>query len=407
MNNRILPGSAIARTCSAIADQILLFCIPIVVFQKTGSIRASGFAYAVEWLPRIASLLASGVVVDRASPKRVAVICDIFRSGLCLIGLVLSIFDAASSFVIYAILAGVIGIFYETSFVSFDVLLCKSASSAELPRMQSLIQGIEQLSLVVGPAAAALMFTQLGLSSLFAGASVLFITSAVVLGSLQPMQAKANIDGYNPASGSPLAQMKSGFIRIATTPELRLLALLGFCMNFALGIAISSSPGLLSQKLKLPPAYYGIMNTVAGAFSILVFTALARFRLTDRLERLSMVACMSCVAGALGLAISRSSIIFIAAFALLLAGDGAMGVVIRAMRARLVPPGELGVTTSAMMLILLAALPMSGFAITWWPLATGTLSLLTVAAGIGAVASLVCIPKVFRPQPPQLTTEKR
>ena len=46
-----------ARFIGCMADQVVLFAVPTLVYERTGSIGATGLAFAIEWIPRLASLL--------------------------------------------------------------------------------------------------------------------------------------------------------------------------------------------------------------------------------------------------------------------------------------------------------------------------------------------------------------
>lgn len=45
----------ISRLISTIADQLLLFLIPWVIYKITGSASMSGLSFALEWFPRALS----------------------------------------------------------------------------------------------------------------------------------------------------------------------------------------------------------------------------------------------------------------------------------------------------------------------------------------------------------------
>ncbi len=72
---------------SRLGDQLLLFVVPLVVFQTTGSVALSGLAYAAETLPRMLSSPISGILADRFSPVTLIRISQAGRSLVCAFGL--------------------------------------------------------------------------------------------------------------------------------------------------------------------------------------------------------------------------------------------------------------------------------------------------------------------------------
>ena len=71
---------------SKLADQILLFLVPLVVFQVTQSMAWSGLAFAVEAFPRFLSFPVCGVLCDRQSPLRLLQGSQILRAVVCAAG---------------------------------------------------------------------------------------------------------------------------------------------------------------------------------------------------------------------------------------------------------------------------------------------------------------------------------
>src|ERR1035437_5566341 len=73
---------------SRLADQILLFVVPLVVFQVTQSAAWSGVAFFAETLPRFLSFPVCGALCDRISPFRLLRISQTLRALVCVLGVV-------------------------------------------------------------------------------------------------------------------------------------------------------------------------------------------------------------------------------------------------------------------------------------------------------------------------------
>ncbi|KPY36814.1 Uncharacterized protein ALO48_01023 [Pseudomonas syringae pv. rhaphiolepidis] len=63
---------------SRLADQILLFIVPLVVFQTTDSASWAGLAFFVESLPRFLAFPLCGALCDKYSPIRILHISQVY-----------------------------------------------------------------------------------------------------------------------------------------------------------------------------------------------------------------------------------------------------------------------------------------------------------------------------------------
>ncbi len=74
---------------SRLADQILLFIVPLLVFQTTGSVAWAGLAFFVESLPRYLAFPVCGALCDKFSPLRMLHISQVYRALACAVGVAL------------------------------------------------------------------------------------------------------------------------------------------------------------------------------------------------------------------------------------------------------------------------------------------------------------------------------
>lgn len=69
---------------SRLADQVLLFLVPLVIFQSTRSVGWSGLVFALEMLPRLLFVPLAGFLCDRVSPLRLLHISQAWRALACI-----------------------------------------------------------------------------------------------------------------------------------------------------------------------------------------------------------------------------------------------------------------------------------------------------------------------------------
>jgi MFS family permease len=94
---------------SRLADQILLFIVPLVVFQTTNSASWAGLAFFVESLPRFLAFPVCGALCDKFSPIRILHVSQVYRALLCVLVVVLYIvFGGIAWLVILSALCGIL-----------------------------------------------------------------------------------------------------------------------------------------------------------------------------------------------------------------------------------------------------------------------------------------------------------
>jgi len=369
---------SLSRLIAALSDQFILFAIPLLIYRKTESISLAGVAYIIEWIPRLISPLMSGALVDSFCSRKVAVISDGIRCALCLVAYSLFVFIPTAPFWIFASIAGAIGLFYETSYLAFDVSLTRTSKTEDLPKVQSLIQSAEQLAFIVGPGLAVAIASVASLQFLFLFASGLFFVAAFLtsltnqVGSVNEMSTLSNA----------IASLREGFRKVATQPLLRKLSLICFLQNVAVGLCLSLSPGYLQEHFGLKESAFGMLSMLAGIASLVLFLILPRI-----LKSLGMwgLCATAVIASPLALALmgmSQHYVPYYIGFASLVVVDGCLSIVLRTTRATLVPSQNLGAVISAMIFFLNVAFPLGGaFVGLFIPVLGGQALLLAVAAG--------------------------
>src|SRR5438309_11999987 len=67
------------RSVGWLANQLLQFAVPVLMYRTTGSVAWSGVALFVEWTPRLVALPLAGSLVDRVHIRRVYLASDVLR----------------------------------------------------------------------------------------------------------------------------------------------------------------------------------------------------------------------------------------------------------------------------------------------------------------------------------------
>lgn len=148
---------------SVIGDYFLFIALPFFVYERTGSVLATGAMFAAETLPRLLFGSVAGVFVDRWDRKRTMVISDLSRA-LILLPL-LAVAAGGPLALVYAVA------FVEAS-VSMFFLPAKSATipnlvaERDLTAANSLDSLSEEVPSLIGPLLGAALLGVVGLSGL-------------------------------------------------------------------------------------------------------------------------------------------------------------------------------------------------------------------------------------------------
>src|SRR5450830_1541061 len=140
---------------SRLADQILLFIVPLVVFQTTNSASWAGLAFFVESLPRFLAFPLCGALCDKYPPIKILHISQVYRALLCVLGVVLyGIFGGIGWVVVLSALCGVLT---TQGIMAREVVMPHIFKHYTYAKTLSYSQIADQSGLVLGPLVAALM----------------------------------------------------------------------------------------------------------------------------------------------------------------------------------------------------------------------------------------------------------
>ena len=170
-----MSGAAI----SILGDQFTLIALPWLVLKMTGDTFALGIVLALMGIPRALLLLIGGALVDRYSPKSVMMLTKYINTAL--LGLLaLLIFQGNLQLWMVNVLAFCLGISTAFSIPSGMAMMPRVVDEAHLPAANSMILGLRQLAMFIGPLLAGLMIALFG--AVDASNSIGTITDARGLG---------------------------------------------------------------------------------------------------------------------------------------------------------------------------------------------------------------------------------
>ncbi|WP_448622851.1 MFS transporter [Dickeya fangzhongdai] len=379
-----------------IADGLMVFLIPVLVYAETQSLTYSGLSYTLWWLPRIVLIPALGALIDRWGVRPISIASDAVKAFGCL--LLCLVLNFAEQPLTLALACGLLGagvsIGNAQTLTAVEKLI--AAHSRHIDRDANLLTRLDLLGMVLGPLIGILLYEYGFLTLLYIAATFYlcnayyFLTSRLF--SFTPDPAPEN------KINSPRPAPKKLFplLMIIRNPFIILMIVLAAGNNMFDGLVESGGAALIENQMGLSVKYFGFIDICAGAagfLSTLVYGA--------ALSRLSREALL---AAGLGLIVVASLLLtttldhlgpFLTFYALGIVGKVFTGNIMRTLRLTLIPYERLASVSSLILMLNQSVLPLMGVFLFLserydWPLAwfMHIAIALSLLAGIGLLIGL-------------------
>ncbi|PWW11913.1 MFS transporter [Pantoea sp. AG702] len=346
-----------SRFVGALCDQFLLFAVPLAILKATGSLTLSSLAFVIEWLPRIIFFPLSGFMADRIKPRFIFFNVDALRALLMGAVFALLYWYPGSTFPALAAMMALLSVAYVLNFVATDALLPRHLSSEALPKAHSMLQGVDQITMVLGPAIAVAISSWGGIDSILIVAAVLFAISAINYLFLETHDLEVTEKlGFH----TLLASNRTALHVLKKNKILLHLCALTWVVNLVYGAALVVSAAVILKEFNLSDRYFGALQTTAALVTIVAFFFVPRFASRFGLSTLGTFSfCAMILAGAI-MSLSVDYAMYLAGYAVLMAFDGAFSVYLRTLRSQVIPKEHLGKTMGIIGLMNMCSVPASG-----------------------------------------------
>jgi hypothetical protein len=349
-----LPRTYVMRGADALASATATYAFPLLVLVTTGSTALTGVAFLLEWMPRLAAFAFAGSLVDRWSAGRVFRITNLVRTAVVVLAVaVLLALPSAGTMTTCVVLTfgAVSGLLAEVSFVAVETLGAEAGRrlDAAAHRVQAAQTGIDQGAMLVGPLLGGLLLMA-GPAVLLAVVALLALTAAVTT--------SADVGGreHRPVPSSLL----TGWATLRRTPALGWLLGGLVASNLTLGVLQAAAPITVIHRFHFSTVAVGSVWSAAAVASLLAVWATRRA--IDRFGIWSVGAAAATVstAACLATALAPSFSAYTGAVAVVMAGDGALTVVLRTLRSRHIPVQAFGSTLAVTIILVLLPFPLAG-----------------------------------------------
>ena len=267
--NRRLGLLWIGQVISQAGDSVYQIGLLWLMLEMTGKKSLAGLAAASLFLPTLLFGLPAGVLVDRVCKRRLMIGTDALRAALVLTipaGYAAGVLTPLSLGVITFAVASCAAVFNPAR----DALVPSLAESPDLPHANALIQTSWQLAILLGPAAAAIILSVVGIIHLFTFDAATYLISLAAIVAIGAPSRKERTAAREPGH-STLAELREGLAYATRDPMMRMLVLITAIDNLILmGPAIVGTPILVRDGLGLddPRAYAWLQASLAGGMLI-------------------------------------------------------------------------------------------------------------------------------------------
>lgn len=276
-SNRNFRLLAIGQLISALGDQFYLVAIPWLALQMTGSALTAGTVLAVASVPRALFMLLGGAVTDRFSARKVLLAANGLQAVF--IGLLsLVVLSGRVELWLVYLVALATGFADAFSYPAVNTILPQIVEPEQLEGGNTLVQGANMASVVIGPALAGLLIaffagqgaagaslTGIGLALLID--VVTFLVGITFLWLIRPRRtAAAQPEGQS----SVIRSMLTG-VRVMWADDLLrgyfiLILALGLFFNGTIAIGL---PVLASLQLPGGASTLGLLHSAFGGGMLL------------------------------------------------------------------------------------------------------------------------------------------
>ncbi|HEX7933349.1 MAG TPA: MFS transporter [Paraburkholderia sp.] len=370
-----------------LADQILLFLVPLVIFQTTGRVSWSGIAFSLETFPRYLCFPILGALCDRYSPTHLMRISQTLRAVVCVAGV--AAYDMMGGIGWLIALSALCGMLTSQGIVAREVMLPQIFRSHRFEKVLSYSQLADQLGLVLGPLLAALLLTWWRWEWVVASAAVLFFAADLALVYWQKGSA-FEFTLPEGAHGAWFRPIGTALSHVAHLRGLKSVVMLAAAENLVIGVTLATSAAMVTGYHHESSRYYAGLQTAGACVTIAILLLTAKVPFSRR--TLGFVAFSSICAGGLIAAASPGIAGYVAGFLLIVGFDKMFNVYIRSTRQKIIPARDYGKTTGVVILLNNITQPIAGLAVGMFSTRLGPGAvILVLSVCMGCVGLLVSI----------------
>ncbi|AZD78778.1 MFS transporter [Pseudomonas chlororaphis] len=360
---------------SRLADQILLFIVPLVVFQTTQSASWAGLAFFVESLPRFLAFPLCGALCDKFSPIRILHISQVYRALLCVLAVLLYGLFGGIAWVVG--LSALCGVLTTQGIMAREVLMPHIFQHYSYTKTLSYSQIADQTGLVLGPLLAALLLEAWAWHWVVLWIAGLFLLADLSMRLWQRLS-HITLEVFEQHQDLWIQPLRIAFRHIRELTELKKIITLAVGVNLIVGVTLATSVAMVIGQYSAGKDAYAWLQAAGALTTILILFFLARVVLPLRV--LGSLAYSMIAAGAFISALSPNLAGYVLGFLLIVGFDKMFNIYIRSTRQRVIPPRDFGKTVGVITLLNNLSQPLAGLLVALLAVPLGTQPVILILA---------------------------
>ncbi len=365
---------------SRLADQILLFLVPLIVFQTTQSVAWAGLAFFVESLPRFLAFPVCGALCDKFSPVRILHISQVYRALAC--GVAVALYAVFGGIYWLVGLSALCGVLTTQGVMAREVLMPHIFAQYSYAKTLSYSQIADQSGLVQGPLVAALMLEVWAWHWVVLGVAVLFGLADLAM---RAWQRNTTVAWESHAQHRDIwvQPLRIAFGHIRELAGLKRLIALTVGVNLIIGVTLATSAAMVTGQFAAGKDAYALLQAAGALVTIAILFYLARATLP--LKILGAVSYGLIAIGALITALSPNLWAYSVGFLLVIGFDKMYSVYMRSVRQKVIPVQDFGKTVGVITLLNNLPQPLAGLVVALVAAPLGTQTVILLLTGITAL----------------------
>jgi MFS family permease len=380
---------------SRLADQILLFLVPLVIFQLTDSVAWSGAAFFIEALPRYLACAVCGALCDRISPLKLLHVSQRLRALACVAGMAGFAMVGGVGWLIG--LSAVCGVLTTQGLMAREVMLPQIFQRDRFEKVASYTQIADQVGLVLGPLLAASLLKLWSWEYVVIATAAVFVAAdaAVVIWQrwAQPELAKPVA-----VPGSWTLPFATALRHLVGRPGLVESVLLAAAVNLVIGVTLATSAAMFTGVQGQSDTSYAFLQMAGAVATVVILFATAH--LPAPLPLLGLLGYLMIFIGGLVTGLATRADLYAAGFVLVVGFDKMFSVYIRTLRMTIIPRQDLGKTSGLIIMLNNLSQPLAGLAVSLFAGASGAgaviVALSLLMPLLGALAAAIWLRRVHK-----------
>ncbi|WP_281927898.1 MFS transporter [Roseibium album] len=368
---------------TVLADQILLFLVPLVIFQITGNVAWSGLAFFFETLPRYLTFPVAGILCDRFNPILLLRISRIARAAVCLVGIAGQIVFGGVWWLIG--LSALAGILTTQGMLALEMVLVRGFRDQRFEKVASYSQIASQMGVVLGPLTAAYLM------ALWPWETVVFVATGLFIladGIFKMWRGQERLEGQ-PAGERrhPVADLTTALRLVWQLPGLTRAILQAAGVNLIIGATLATAAAMMTGFFAQSEQTYAWLQVGGAVATLAVLTLTAHVHLG--LNTLGRTAYAFICLGAVLTGLGAHPLIYAAGFLLIAGFDKMFNIYVRTLRKEIIPPAEFGKTTGIIICLNNLSQPLAGLVVALFAAGDDARTVLLALAGTMAVLGVL------------------